>query len=92
MVAQPAAQMAAVSSSGEEPEPEMSPEPAEQEQAAPSMTAMMALILQEVGGIRSRTGYRPHHGPRGGHGGRVAFRQRMRGWAAALSPRNGHLA
>ena len=31
----------------------MSPEPAEQEQAAPSMTAMMmALILQEVGGIK----------------------------------------
>ena len=38
MVAQPAAQMAAVSSSGEEPKPEMSPELAEQEQAAPSMT------------------------------------------------------
>jgi hypothetical protein len=52
MVAQPAAEMTAVTSSGEEPEPEVSPTPAEQEQAAPSMETMMALILQEVGGIK----------------------------------------
>ena len=45
MVAQPAAAMAAGVSSGEEPAPEMSPEPAEQEQGAASMTEMMALIL-----------------------------------------------
>ena len=55
MVAQPAAPaapMAAVSSSGEEPEPEMSSEPAAQEQAASSMETMMALLLQEVGGVK----------------------------------------
>eukprot|EP01046_Picozoa_sp_COSAG06_P070739 COSAG06_NODE_19916_length_817_cov_10.775766_2_plen_142_part_00 len=52
MVAQPAAEMAAVSSSGEEPAPEVSPEPAQQEQAASPMEAMMAMILQKVGGIQ----------------------------------------
>ena len=54
MVAQPAASMAAVSGSGEESAPEEGPAPAEeiQEQAASPMEAMMARILQEVGGVR----------------------------------------
>eukprot|EP01046_Picozoa_sp_COSAG06_P036684 COSAG06_NODE_4070_length_4606_cov_39.200799_4_plen_208_part_00 len=54
MVAQPAAGMAAVSSSGEEPALEVSPAPAEeiQEQAAPSMMAMMALLVEKVGGLQ----------------------------------------
>ena len=56
MVAQPAAAMAAGGSSGEEPAPEMTPEPAEQEQAAPSMAEMMALLLQKVGGMLARRG------------------------------------
>ena len=52
MVAQPAAEMAAVSSSGEEPAPEVSPEPAPQEQAASPLEAMMSRLLQEFGGVR----------------------------------------
>ena len=53
MVAQPAAEMAAVSSSGEEPAPEVSPEPAPQEQAASPLEAMMSRLLQEFGGVET---------------------------------------
>ena len=52
-VAQPAAEMAARYSSGEESAPEISPEPAEQEQVAPSMEAMMQLLLQKVDGVQN---------------------------------------
>ena len=44
--------MAAGSSSGEESAAGTSPEPAQQEQAAPPMEAMLAMILQKVGGIQ----------------------------------------
>ena len=44
--------MAAGSSSGEESAAGTSPEPAQQEQAASPMEAMMAMILQKVGGIQ----------------------------------------
>ena len=44
--------MAASSSSEEESAAGTSPEPAQQEQAASPMEAMMAMILQKVGGIQ----------------------------------------
>ena len=44
--------MAAGSSSGEESAAGTSPEPAQQEQAASPMEAMLAMILQKVGGIQ----------------------------------------
>ena len=55
MVAQPATSMAAGSSSGEESAAGTSPAPAQeesQEQAAPSMMEMMALLVEKVGGIQ----------------------------------------
>ena len=53
MVAQPAAAMAAGSSSGEEAAAGTGPAPQEiQEQAAPSMMAMLALLVEKVGGLQ----------------------------------------
>jgi len=53
MVAQPAAAMAAGSSSGEEAAAGTGPAPQEiQEQAAPSMMAMLALLVEKVSGIQ----------------------------------------
>ena len=53
MVAQPAAAMAAGSSSGEEAAAGTGPAPQEiQEQAAPSMMEMLALLVEKVGGIQ----------------------------------------
>ena len=51
--------MAAGSSSGEESAAGTSPEPAQQEQAAP-MEAMLAMILQKVGGIQDRHRHSEH--------------------------------
>eukprot|EP01046_Picozoa_sp_COSAG06_P007934 COSAG06_NODE_396_length_16265_cov_10.407893_7_plen_97_part_00 len=53
MVAQPAAAMAAGSSSGEEAAAGTGPAPQEiQEQAAPTMMSMMALLVEKVGGLQ----------------------------------------
>ena len=53
MVAQPAAEMAAGSSSGEEAATGTGPVPQEtQEQAAPSMMEMLALLVDKVSGIQ----------------------------------------
>ena len=58
MVAQLAAAMAAGSSSGEEAAAGSGPVPQEiQEQAAPSMMEMMALLVEKVGGIQDVTVY-----------------------------------
>jgi hypothetical protein len=52
MVAQPAASVAAVSGSGEESALGEAPAEEIQEQDAPSMMAMMALLVEKVGGIQ----------------------------------------
>eukprot|EP01046_Picozoa_sp_COSAG06_P000845 COSAG06_NODE_24_length_32981_cov_25.509671_21_plen_127_part_00 len=53
MVAQPAAAMAAGSSSGEEAATGTGPVPQEiQEQAAPTMMSMMALLVEKVSGLQ----------------------------------------